>query len=224
MKILVVEDDRQLATHVKLQLEKETFAVDTAHTAEDGLFQASEFEYDCIILDLNLPDGNGFEVCEKLRKTGNQTPILMLTAREGLSDKITGLELGADEYVTKPIDSRELVARVRALIRRNSKDPSVHLSIGDLTIDPKSRRVKRGQLEIELPSKEYAVLEFLAHHSDEVVTRGMLMEHVWGSDFETFSNVVDVYIRNLRRKIDKNFNQKLIHTIRGGGYVLSAIR
>lgn len=221
MKILIIEDDEQLATHVKKTLEKEAFAVDFAQTAENGLFQATEFEYDALILDINLPDGNGFDVCKRLRAAHITTPILMLTARDALSDKILGLDLGADEYVTKPIDSRELIARVRALIRRNSKEPLPLLHIGDLTIDPKARRVRRKNLTIQLPSKEYAVLEFLARHSDEVVTRSMIMEHVWGSDFETFSNVVDVYMKNLRKKIDAEGQKKLLHTIRGGGYVLS---
>lgn len=221
MKILLIEDDEQLAVHVRKALERESFAVDTATTAEDGLFRATEFEYDGLILDLNLPDGNGFDVCKKLRTAHITTPILMLTARDALSDKILGLDLGADEYVTKPIDSQELLARVRALIRRNSKEPLPILSIADLTIDPKTRRVRRNTMTIDLPSKEYAVLEFLVRHSDEVVTRSMIMEHVWGSDFETFSNVIDVYIRNLRKKIDTEGQKKLIHTIRGGGYVLS---
>ena len=221
MKILLVEDDEQLATHVRKALERESFAVDTSATAEDGLFRATEFEYDGMVLDVNLPDGNGFDVCKKLRTMHITTPILMLTARDTLSDKILGLDLGADEYVTKPIDSRELLARVRSLIRRNSKEPLPILSIADLTIDPKTRRVCRSTMTIDLPSKEYAVLEFLARHSDEVVTRSMIMEHVWGSDFETFSNVIDVYIRNLRKKIDTEGQKKLIHTIRGGGYVLS---
>ncbi len=224
MKILVVEDDVTLSSHIKKSLKKEAFAVDVVATQEDGIFQSLEFEYDCIVLDLNLPDGNGLEICRALRTKNNKVPILILTARDALTDKVMGLNLGADEYVTKPIDTLELVARIRALIRRNSKDPSPILHIADLQIDPKTRRVKRGNIDIELPSKEYAILEFLAHHSDEVVTRSMLMDHVWGSDFETFSNVVDVYIRNLRTKIDRNFSKKLIHTIRGGGYVLSDTR
>ncbi len=224
MKILIVEDDRQLAAHVRKSLERESFAVDTSTTVEDGLFRATEFEYDGLILDLNLPDGNGFDICKKLRTMHITTPILMLTARDALSDKILGLDLGADEYVTKPIDSQELLARVRALIRRNSKEPLPILAVGDLTIDPKTRRVRRNTTTIDLPSKEYAVLEFLVRHSDEVVTRSMIMEHVWGSDFETFSNVVDVYIKNLRKKIDMEGQKKLIHTIRGGGYVLSNTR
>lgn len=221
MKILLIEDDEQLAVHMQKVLEHESFAVDTAITAKNGLFQATEFEYDGLILDLNLPDGNGFDVCKKLRATHITTPILMLTARDALSDKILGLDLGADEYVTKPIDTQELLARVRALIRRNSKEPFPILSVADLTINPKTRRVLRKNIMIDLPSKEYAVLEFLVRHSDEVVTRSMIMEHVWGSDFEIFSNVIDVYIKNLRKKIDTEGQKKLIHTIRGGGYVLS---
>lgn len=173
------------------------------------------------MLDINLPDGNGFEICEKVRKQENTTPIIIMTARDAVSDKIKGLDLGADDYVLKPVDSLELIARVKALIRRNSKKPLPVLTIGDLEINTQTRRVIRAGTEIELPSKEFAVLELLARHSDEVVTRSMLMEHIWGSDFETFSNVVDVYIRNLRRKIDAGSQKKLIHTIRGGGYSLS---
>jgi two-component system copper resistance phosphate regulon response regulator CusR len=197
------------------------FGVDIAATAEEGLSLLEVNEYDSIVLDINLPDGNGFEICEKVRKQENTTPIIIMTARDAVSDKIKGLDLGADDYVLKPVDSQELIARVKALIRRNSKKPLPVLTIGDLEIDTQTRRVIRAGQEIDLPSKEFAVLELLARHSDEVVTRSMLMEHIWGSDFETFSNVVDVYIRNLRRKVDTEGKKKLIHTIRGGGYSLS---
>lgn len=221
MKVLIVEDDQKLAILTKEQLERASFAVDLAENIEDGLFQAVEYEYDCIVLDLNLPDGSGLMLCKRLRESGNSTPILILTARGNLADKINGLDLGADDYITKPVESQELLARVRALIRRNSKIPLPVIKVGDLEIDPKTRQVYRHKSPIELPTKEYAILEFMARHSEEVVTRTMLMEHVWGSDFETFSNVIDVYIRNLRRKIDEGRDIKLIHTIRGGGYVLS---
>lgn len=220
MKVLLIEDDAQLAENTALTLKRSGFAVDTAGNAEDGLFQSREFDYDCIVLDINLPDGNGFEICRTLRLEHNTTPIIILTARDSVTDKVRGLDLGADEYVLKPIDGQELAARVRALVRRNSKEPLPLLTIGDLVVDPRSQRVTRGGKAVELPSKEFAVLEYLARHSDEVVTRTMLMEHVWGSDFETMSNVIDVYIRNLRRKIDKD-RKPLIHTIRGGGYCLS---
>lgn len=221
MKILIVEDDRSLLENTQTQFTKAGFGVDIAGTAEEGLSLLEVNEYDSIVLDINLPDGNGFEICEKVRKQENTTPIIIMTARDAVSDKIKGLDLGADDYVLKPVDSQELIARVKALIRRNSKKPLPVLTIGDLEIDTQTRRVTRASKNIDLPSKEFAVLELLARHSDEVVTRSMLMEHIWGSDFETFSNVVDVYIRNLRRKVDTEGKKKLIHTIRGGGYSLS---
>ncbi len=221
MKILIIEDDLSLLKNTQTQFIKAGFGVDIAATAEEGLSFLDVNEYDSIVLDINLPDGNGFEICEKVRKQENTTPIIIMTARDAVSDKIKGLDLGADDYVLKPVDSQELIARVKALIRRNSKKPLPVLTIGDLEIDTQTRRVSRSGVEIELPSKEFAVLELLARHSDEVITRSMLMEHIWGSDFETFSNVVDVYIRNLRRKVDTDGKKKLIHTIRGGGYSLS---
>ncbi len=221
MKILIIEDDQRLLENTQAQFIKAGFGVDIAATAEEGLSLLDVNEYDSIMLDINLPDGNGFEICERVRKEENTTPIIIMTARDAVSDKIKGLDLGADDYVLKPVDSQELIARVKALIRRNSKKPLPVLTIGDLEIDTQTRRVIRAGEEIELPSKEFAVLELLARHSDEVVTRSMLMEHIWGSDFETFSNVVDVYIRNLRRKVDTEGKKKLIHTIRGGGYSLS---
>ncbi len=221
MKILIIEDDRSLLENTQTQFVKAGFGIDAAATAEEGLSLLDVNEYDSIVLDINLPDGNGFEICEKVRKQENTTPIIIMTARDAVSDKIKGLDLGADDYVLKPVDSQELIARVKALIRRNSKKPLPVLTIGNLEVDTQTRRVIRAGTEIDLPSKEFAVLELLARHSDEVVTRSMLMEHIWGSDFETFSNVVDVYIRNLRKKIDAGSQKKLIHTIRGGGYSLS---
>lgn len=224
MKVLIVEDDDTLAQNLKRKLIESGLSVDLSGTVEDGLFQATEVPYDCLILDLNLPDGSGFEICQQLRKNKIATPILMLTARDAVDDKLKGLDSGADDYVLKPADTREVIARVRALIRRNSKDPLPILKVGELTIDPQTRQAWVGEQQLDLPTKEFAVLEFLARHSDEVVTRTMLMEHIWGSDFETFSNVVDVYIRNLRRKIDTKGKQPLLHTIRGSGYCLSAKR
>jgi DNA-binding response OmpR family regulator len=221
MKVLLIEDDHKLSDLMKAQIVKQGIAVDTVFTGEDGLFLASENNYDCLILDINLPDISGFEVCKQLRAQKVITPILIITARDAVSDRIKGLDLGADDYVTKPIDAGELLARIRALIRRSSKEPLPLLTVADLTIDPAKQLVKRGDKQIDLNPKEFAVLEFLARHSDEIVTRSMIMDHVWGSDFETLSNVVDVYIRYLRRKIDNTGKKILIHTIRGGGYSLS---
>lgn len=221
MKILIIEDDKDLLLNTRAQLEKAGFGVDVAATKEAAEEQLDINHYDALVLDINLPDGNGFEICQNIRAQHDPTPIIIMTARDGLSDKLKGLSIGADDYVLKPVDSRELIARVKALIRRSSKMPLPILTVGDLEIDPQAQRVKRAGQDISLPAKEFAVLEFLARHSDEVVTRAMLMEHVWGSDFETFSNVVDVYLRNLRRKIDGPGRKKLLHTIRGGGYSLS---
>lgn len=221
MKILIIEDDRDLLLNTKSQLEKAGFGVDVATTKEEAEYQLDVNHYDTLVLDINLPDGNGFEICKNIRSKQDPTPIIVMTARDALSDKLKGLDFGADDYVLKPVDSRELIARVKALIRRSSKVPLPILKVGDLEIDSQTQRVKRLDQNIALPAKEFSVLEFLARHSDEVVTRTMLMEHVWGSDFETFSNVVDVYIRNLRRKIDGENQKKLLHTIRGGGYSLS---
>jgi two-component system copper resistance phosphate regulon response regulator CusR len=221
MKILIVEDDRNLLDNTKAQLEKAGFGVDAVTTKDEAEYQLDVNHYDAVVLDINLPDGNGFEICQNIRSKQDATPIIIMTARDALSDKLKGLDLGADDYVLKPVDSQELIARVKALIRRSSKSPLPILTVGDLEVDPQTQRVTRAGQEISLPAKEFAVLEFLARHSDEVVTRTMLMEHVWGSDFETFSNVIDVYIRNLRRKIDSDGKKKLLHTIRGGGYSLS---
>jgi DNA-binding response OmpR family regulator len=221
MKILIIEDDKDLLHNTKTQFVKAGFGVDTAETKEEAEYQLDVNQYDALILDLNLPDGSGFEICQNIRAKQNTTPIIVMTARDSLNDKLKGLDVGADDYVLKPVDSQELIARVRALIRRSSKTPLPVLAIADLEIDFQARRIRRAGKNILLPAKEFSVLEFLAHHNDEVVTRTMLMEHVWGSDFETFSNVIDVYIRNLRRKIDGINQKKLLHTIRGGGYSLS---
>jgi DNA-binding response OmpR family regulator len=171
-----------------------------------------------------LPDGLGFTLLHRLRKHQNTTPVIIITARGNLEERIKGLDLGADDYLSKPVDTRELIARIRALLRRSSKLPLPQLTIDNLKIDFSTRKVDRAETNIILTSKEYAVLEFLALHHDEVVTRSMLMEHVWSSEFETFSNVIDVYLKNLRKKIDFHPQKKLLHTIRGGGYSLSAKR
>lgn len=221
MKLLLIEDDLTLAELVAKKLKQEGFAVDSVSLGEEGVHEATTGSYDCVILDVNLPDIDGFEVCKRIRDLKIQVPILMLTARNMLEDRVTGLNIGADDYVAKPVDSIELIARIRALIRRTGKNTSSSQQIGDLTIDVSAHLVSRANQPIELNSKEFAVLEYLAAHAEEVVTRTMIMEHVWGSDFETLSNVVDVYIRYLRSKIDKPGLKPLIHTIRGHGYILS---
>ena len=221
MKILIIEDDENLLMSTQSQLKKAGFGVDIAATKEEAEYQLDVNSYDAIVLDINLPDGSGFEICANIRAKQDSTPIIIMTARDALRDKLKGLDLGADDYVPKPVDSQELIARIKALIRRSSKIPLPILKVGDLVVNPQSQQAQRAGQKISLPAKEFSVLEFLARHRDEVVTRTMLMEHVWGSDFESFSNVVDVYIRNLRRKIDRPGQKKLIHTIRGGGYSLS---
>lgn len=220
MKILIVEDDLTLAKNLKEVLVKDGFAVDVAHSKEDGLVEIEVNEYDCIVLDINLPDGSGFDLLAKLRQSENQTPIIIVTARGEVEDRIKGLNLGADDYVPKPIDSNELIARIRAVIRRNSQSSLPVITIGELVVKPAEHTATVNSKLLDLTAKEFAVLEYLAQHSGQAVTRTMLMEHIWGSDFDTFSNVIDVYIRNLRRKVEKHSKDKLIQTIRGKGYVL----
>jgi len=220
MKLLVIEDDHILAKNLKQVLVKDGFAVDTSSSQEDGLIQTEINEYDCIILDINLPDGSGLGLLADLRKSENKTPVIIVTARGQVEDRIKGLNLGADDYVPKPVDSNELIARIRAVIRRNSQSALPVIVVGDLAVKPAQHTATVGEFTLNLTAKEFAVLEYLAQYNGQVITRTMLMEHVWGSDFETFSNVVDVYIRNLRRKLEKYSQKSLIKTIRGKGYIL----
>ena len=220
MKLLVIEDDQVLAKNLKQVLIKDGFAVDTSSSQEDGLIQTEINEYDCAVLDINLPDGSGFNLLASLRKNENKTPVIIVTARGQVEDRIKGLNLGADDYVPKPVDSNELIARIRAVIRRNSQSALPVIVVGDLAVKPTQHTATVGEFTLNLTAKEFAVLEYLAQYNGQVITRTMLMEHVWGSDFETFSNVVDVYIRNLRRKLEKYSQKSLIKTIRGKGYIL----
>ncbi|OIP57083.1 MAG: DNA-binding response regulator [Candidatus Levybacteria bacterium CG_4_10_14_0_2_um_filter_36_16] len=220
MKLLIIEDDQTLAKNLEQVLVKDGFAVDTSSTREDGLAQTEINEYDCVVLDINLPDGSGFDLLASLRKAENKTPVIIVTARGQVEDRIKGLNLGADDYVPKPADSNELTARIRAVIRRNSQSALPVLNIGDLEVKPAEHFAKVGNHTLDLTAKEFAVLEYLAQHNGQIITRTMLMEHIWGSDFETFSNVIDVYIRNLRRKLEKHSKVSLIKTIRGKGYIL----
>ena len=224
MKLLVIEDDPILTKNLKQTLIKDGFAVDISSTCEDGLSQTEINEYDCVVLDINLPDGSGFELLANLRKVENKTPVIIVTARGQVEDRIKGLNLGADDYIPKPVDSNELIARIRAVIRRNSQSALPVIVIGNLTVKPAQHTATVGKFTLNLTAKEFAVLEYLAQYNGQVITRTMLMEHIWGSDFETFSNVVDVYIRNLRRKLEKYSKKSLIKTIRGKGYILSAHR
>jgi len=220
MRILVVEDEEKVASFIRKGLEEEHYAVDLALDGEEGLALAQVNPYDLIVLDLMLPKLDGFKVLEQLRADEVATAVLILTARDRLSDKVKGLDLGADDYLTKPFAFSELLARVRALLRRGKPTRSPVLSIADLTLDPSSHRVSRGGQAIDLTAKEYALLEYLLRHQGRVLTRTMISEHVWDQSFDSYTNVIDVYVNYLRKKIDQGFEPKLIHTVRGVGYVL----
>ena len=220
MRILLVEDQPKLARAVSRGLEREGYAVDVAGRGDDALFQARVYEYDAVVLDVLLPGGNGFEVCRTLRDDGCWSPILMLTARDRVEDRIRGLDAGADDYLVKPFAFGELLARLRALIRRTPSERPAVLRIGDLMIDPATRTVTRDDRPVDLTAREFAVLEFLARHAGEVVTRTQMIEHVWDRNFEGASNIVDVYVGYLRRKLEQPFGRPLIRTIRGAGYAL----
>ena len=222
MRVLLVEDESSAARMLAKGLRERAYAVDIAADGEDALYRASINDYDLVILDVMLPRKNGFEVCRELRRAGSTVPVLMLTARDSVSDRITGLDHGADDYLSKPFDLHELLARVRALMRRGPVLKNETIRIGDMTIDTRARRVSRAGRAVELTTKEYTLLDFLARHSDQVVGRGDIAEHVWDENFDPFSNLIEVYIQRLRRKIDDGHSPKLIHTVRGQGYILSA--
>ena len=222
MRVLIVEDERKISAYVKRGLEEQGYAVDAAYTGTEALDFADAAPYDLILLDILLPEMDGLAVCRELRRTGNRTPVLMLTARDAIDDRVAGLDAGADDYLVKPFALKELLARLRALNRRSADVPkSPVLQLADLTLDTLTRRVKRGNKTIELAAKEYAVLECLLREPERVLTRTQIAEHVWNYDVFNQSNIVDVYIKNLRRKIDDGFEVKLIHTVRGAGYRLS---
>ena len=221
MRILLVEDEHRLSNIVKKGLTEEGFAVDTAFDGREGQYLAESENYDLIVLDIMLPKIDGLTVCKNLREKNIKTPILMLTAKTTLEDKIAGLDSGADDYLAKPFAFLELRSRIHALIRRSKKDPTPILSIADLMLDPIKHNLTRAGKEIILTPKEFSVLELLLRHKDQVVTRTMIIEHVWDYNFESMSNVVDVFIASLRRKIDKGARIKLFHTLHGVGYKIS---
>lgn len=223
MRILIVEDERRLAGIIKKGLTEEGFAVDEARDGEEGQYLAESEHYDCIILDMMLPLVDGLTVCKRLRNKNNKTPILMLTAKSTLEDKISGLDSGADDYLTKPFAFLELKSRIHALIRRSNQEASPIIKMRDLELDPLKHTAKRSGKVVPLTPKEFSILEFLMRHKDEVVTRTMITEHVWDYNFDSMSNVVDVFIASLRRKIDTHAKVKLIHTLHGVGYKISEL-
>jgi DNA-binding response OmpR family regulator len=221
MRIFLVEDDERLASVIARGLRKHSYAVDVAGDGETAIFQAETNEYDLLVLDVMIPKGDGFEVCRTLRANGFAAPILFLTARDAVSDRVKGLELGGDDYLVKPFDFDELIARVRALMRRRSAPHAPVISLADLDLDTAARSARRGDREIELTSKEFAVLEYLMLNPGRVVGRAEIAEHAWDDSYDPFSNVIDVYIRRLRRKIDDHADIALIRTRRGSGYVIT---
>lgn len=223
MRLLVVEDEKPLAVVLKKGLEEQGFTVELSLDGQDGLFMAENYAFDAILLDITLPNIDGLAVLQTLRKQGVATPVLMLTAKRQMSDKVTGLESGADDYIAKPFDFPELVARVRSAIRRSKGNPAPVLEIADLLIDTNTRAVTRGGVPLGLSAKEYEYLEYLALNQHRVVSRNELLDHIYNAHYDFDSNIIDVYISNLRRKIDRDFSRKLIHTIRGAGYRLAQL-
>lgn len=218
MRILVVDDEFRLANSVKRGLSEEGFAVDVAYDGEEGQYMAEAEEYDLIVLDVMLPKVDGITVCKELRSKNIKTPIIMLTAKSNIEDRVIGLDSGADDYLTKPFSFLELRSRIQALIRRSKQEASLVLKIADLEIDPLKHIIKRADNIISLTPKEFAILEYLLRHKDEVLTRTMIIEHVWDYNFEGMSNIVDAFIAAIRRKVDGGSKIKLIHTIHGVGY------
>ena len=222
MRILVVEDELKMAGLLHRGLAEEGHVVDVAAKGDDGLWMAGEVEYDAIVLDLMLPGMNGFDLCRRLREGGVWTPVLMLTARDSVEDRVAGLDAGADDYLPKPFSFAELFARLRALARRGAAERPPMLQVGDLRLDPATRQLWRGAAEISLSAKEFAVMETFMRRPGHVLTREQLLEHAWDFAFEPNSNVVDVYVRYLREKVDRPFGRRSIQTVRGVGYRLRA--
>lgn len=220
MRILIVDDEKALANNLKKGFSEEGYSADVAYDGEEGGFMAETEPYDLIILDIMLPKVDGITTLKNIRKQGVKVPVLMLTAKDAVSDKIKGLDIGADDYITKPFDFDELLARVRALLRRSKEVKSAVISIGDMEIDTAGHQVRRGGKDVSLSAKEYALLEYMAYNKGKVITRIDISEHIYDYDFDLDSNVIDVFINYLRNKIDKGHDNKLIHTVRGAGYIL----
>ncbi|MET0491613.1 MAG: response regulator transcription factor [Actinoplanes sp.] len=220
MKILVVEDDPAMAAMLTRGLHRAGYAVDAVGTGTDAVWSIGETDFDLVVLDAMIPPPDGFEVCRQIREKGRWVPVLMLTARDGMADKVRGLDAGADDYLTKPFALEELLARVRALIRREPMQRPTQLRVADLVLDPAGRTVHRGDTRIALSAKEFALLQELMRRAGETLTRTYLIEHVWDFAYDGGSNVVDVYVRYLRDKVDRPFGRNTIHTMRGAGYRL----
>ncbi|MBF0282066.1 MAG: response regulator transcription factor [Zetaproteobacteria bacterium] len=221
MKILVVEDEERVAHFIQKGLKEEGHAVDVYYDGEEGGFYAEVNDYDLIILDLMLPKKNGLVVCREIRERGVSTPVLMLTARDSVEDKVRGLDAGADDYLPKPFAFEELLARVRALLRRRSEVKTSTLKMADLELDPITRQVTRAGKGVRLTTKEYSLLEYLLRNPKKLLSRTLIGEHVWDMNFDPESNVIDVYVSHLRSKVDKGHDMQLIHTLRGQGYILT---
>jgi DNA-binding response OmpR family regulator len=223
MRILLVEDDKRIAKFVAKGLRESSYAVDLSENGADALYRAEINSYDLVILDVMIPEVNGFDVCRKLRESGARLPVLMLTARDGVDDRVSGLDSGADDYLVKPFEFRELLARIRALLRRPAAVQSESIEILDLVLDTRGQRVTRGGRNIPVTTKEYSLLEFLARNAGRVVGRAEIGEHVWDEQFDPFSNLIEVYVNRLRKKIDTAGATPLLHTRRGAGYMLGAL-
>lgn len=220
MRILVVEDEKKVAGFIKRGLEEEEFLVDVAHDGEEGVRMAMDVDYDLILMDVMLPKMDGLSAIKEIRARNNRTPVLCLTAKDNVDDIVAGLDSGSDDYLTKPFAFAELISRAKALIRRGSQDRGAELVFADLRLDPVGHKVWRGNQEIELTAKEYSLLEFFMRNPNQALTRTMIAEHVWDYTFDTFTNIIDVYVNYLRKKIDRDFDNKLIQTVRGVGYIL----
>lgn len=220
MRILIVEDEKRLATYIKKGLEENHLAVDVSYDGEDGLFMLNTNEYDLVVLDILLPKKNGLEILKEARKSGMNIPVLLLTAKDSVEDKVHGLDLGADDYLVKPFSFIELMARIRALIRRGKVSFQTQLTVADLTLDIAAHRLYRNGQTVDLTNKEFALLEFFMRNLNTVLTRTQIAEHVWDYSFDSLTNVIDVFVNRLRNKIDKDRANKLIHTIKGVGYIM----
>jgi two-component system, OmpR family, response regulator len=222
MRLLVVEDDVKMASLLKRSLKREGYAVDVANTGKDAVWAGREFPYDAVVLDAMIPAPDGFEVCRQLREEGKWMPVIMLTARGAVGDRIRGLDAGADDYLPKPFAFAELLARLRALLRRDTSERPTVLTAGDLTLDPATHTVSRADSPISLSAREFAMLELMLRRKGEVLSRTEILEHVWDFAYDGVSNVVDVYVRYLREKVDRPFDRNAIETVRGAGYRLRA--